>query len=781
MTLSEPTAVAFAVAGGLPTDAREWVTVDLAGQPSAHRRGYAILTESLIPGGQGEEIARQARTLILDELRRGQKIAPEAALMRAFATANTFIFEEGRFRGGVGQQFLVGATAIVFEASQATVAHVPPGQFGLSQDGVFYALPELGSWLPHYAEESDDAPAAEPLGFASWTSPIIVQTELRPGDTLILANAATGRAVARASADPGVGRFAPERFHGRDPDKVLDAIREEMLKSDDPLAAVTVIGFPPPERGSGIETIGDIGQNIREQWRHTRAAVRSVLPHRQAAVLPPTPVPASGPAPDVPPVGDRAPDRRWRQREQRLQDRLIELAERRSVSWRDTWRQPDDLQQLGAPTVHGIQRFRENWMDSEEASWKRAMPRLPFLRSRIFLGACLLLLVGILAVGYMERDRFLPSEEDYMGYIAEVDRRLILVQDMSSDGAVGDELSRASRELEQARSAGAPADLVRPRENQIRLEQDKVENVIRLEGVTRVGSLPEELQDAQTQAIHTPGGIFLANGSLYRLRPESREMVIVLQTGTKVEGMTVGDLFGVAYDGETLLTTDGEHVFFAGSADGAAWQAMKLEEINEQGPWPAGPVSAFSQNMYILEADYRNIYQFVLDPAKDTTTPIDWVLMGDRIPFKNAVDLTIDGNIYVLIGDGRVLTMYQGAQKATFDIPTFDDENETPLAIVGGSMTGYLYVAVVDDNGHGRVIAMDREGGHMSQLALPEGLSTDGANVLPPFDELQDIAVDEASGTLYLINGDAVWTARYSLPSLPEPEGTPEATPAVAE
>jgi hypothetical protein len=70
---------------------------------------------------------------------------------------------------------------------------------------------------------------------------------------------------------------------------------------------------------------------------------------------------------------------------------------------------------------------------------------------------------------------------------------------------------------------------------------------------------------------------------------------------------------------------------------------------------------------------------------------------------------------------------------------------------------------------------MDREGGHVSQLALPDGFSTGSADVLPPFDELQDIGVDEETGTLYLINGDAVWTARYSLPPLPG--STPEASP----
>jgi hypothetical protein len=55
---------------------------------------------------------------------------------------------------------------------------------------------------------------------------------------------------------------------------------------------------------------------------------------------------------------------------------------------------------------------------------------------------------------------------------------------------------------------------------------------------------------------------------------------------------------------------------------------------------------------------------------------------------------------------------------------------------------------------------------------------------------VQEIIVDESTGTIYIINGDGIWTARYSLPELPadsptgdESESTaateePEASPA---
>jgi len=781
MTLSPATAVAFAVSGDIPTDVREWITVDLAGHPTPYRRGYAVLAEALASTGRGEELARQVRELILQELRRHQRFPAEEALVRAFGVANSFVVDEGRLPGGIGQQYLIGATAIVFEAHRATIAHVPPGQFILVQDGLVYSIPEFASWLPSYASPPDDGPAPEPLGYASWTAPLVVQTELRAGDTLVLCNARTGESLARETLDATVGQQTLMHIHGRDPDKVLDALREVVIDEGDGAAAVAVISFPPLPAAAQIATLADVGRNAREQWRHLRALTRQVTPERRPKRATPSERVVDGAeaaAPDVVLVDDALPmQTRPAPRHERLQDRLIRLTERRSASFDDTWRKPQEIQQFGVPGAHGVSVFRDTSSRVGEPSWRHALPRLPIIGSPAFLLVVALLGVALLAVGFLERDRFFAPDVDYTTLVAEVDQRLAATGSMTNADAIDDELTRAQQDLSAAREAGAPEEVIWPRQNQITLARDEIHGVIRLSELTRVGSLPEELQGSRSRAIYTAGGIFLANGDLYRLRPEAREIQRVLATGTDVEGAKVGELFGVAYDGDYLYTTDGVNVYFAGNAEGSVWQSMRLEEINEQGPWPDGPIAAFSQNMYILESGYRNIYMFATNPDETTTPPIDWVLTSVRASLNRAVDMTIDGNIYVLLDDGRVLTFRRGDQVGAFEVPTVDPETETPLAVVGGPMTGYLYVAIVDESGEGRVIAMDREGGNVRQLALPPGFSTGSARVTSPFDDLQDIAVDETAGTLYLINGDGVWTARYALPPLPAPEGTPEATP----
>jgi hypothetical protein len=770
MTLPAPTAVAFAISGGSPVDVREWITVDLPGPPTVHRRGFAVMTESVSSSGRGQELARQARELIMHELRTHQRQPADAALARAFGIANTLIYDEGRFHGGFGQQFLIGATAIVFEEHVATIAHVPPGQLILAQDGVVYSVPEMESRLPRWAAAPDDAPTPEPFGFASWTAPLLVRTQVMSGDTLVLCSSAVGQAMAEEQTDLGDDRVAIRQFHARDPDKVLDIIRDVVLEREEPYAVVGVIGFPPNPTGAEIETFADIGRNAREQWRHAKAAMASVMPARRRPERPIAP--DERPEDGVVMLNQR---RRWTR--ERLQERIARITEGRPEEEINLWRQPSEVQQLGAPGAHGVSRYRTPTLDAGRPGWRNALPRMPAAQSRILLLMLVLFLIVGAGVLWTERDRFMPAEEDYLSTLAEVDQRLLAVADMDDEAIIERELTLAEEDLEQAQSAGAPDDVLAPRRAQITLERDELEQVIRVSDVTRIGGLPEDLQNSGTRAFNTPGGIFLANGDLYRLRPETAEMQLMLQQGQDVEGRTVEHLYGVAWDGEFLVTTDGRSLFFAGSTDGASWQAMEMQEINQQGPWPDGPISAFGQSMYLLVADYRNVYRFDMNADEGSVAARDWVLQGDRVNFNLAVDLTIDGNIYVLLSDGRVLTMNRGAQVASIDIPDIDLETEEPLAIVGGPMTGYIYIAVVDNQGHGRVIAMDREGGHVSQLALPIGFSTGDVDVLPPFDDLQDIAVDEETGTLYLINGDAVWTARYALPPLAAPGATPEATP----
>ncbi len=771
MTLPQPTAVAAAISGGTPTDVREWIVVDIVGSPSAHRRGYAVFTEPLNGDGRSRELARQVREVLLHELRLHPRQPADAALSRAFAIANSIVFDDARLSGDTARH--IGASAIVFEDHTATIAHVPPGQVVLVQDQLVYSVPELDSRLPHWAPLPDPAPVPEPLGFDSWTAPLLVQTELLPGDAIVICNDATAAVLARIGFDLMPTGMNMRRFHGQDPDQILDTIRAAAVDAGEPFAAVAVISFPPNPTASEIETLADVARSAREQMRHTRAAVRSIVPARPTmpAIRKSQPVDANDEETTIEAVESEIPKPRIS-----FQERIIRITEGRPTDGRATW-QPRRIEaQFGAPGAHGVRRHRKVSSAAGGFSWKSGVPRAPFLSSPAFIGIALLavFLLGMLV--WNQREVFMPDESVYVPVLAQVDQRLAVVDGTDDPAVIRSELDAAERDLDRARELGAPGDLVSQRAAVITQERDDVNNVYRVGSVRRIGSLPEELSGEGTSAFMTTGGIFLANGNLYRLDPDSAQMQMMLEAGREIEGIRVGSIFGVAYDGNFLVVTDGRALFFASSTDGAIWQAMTMEEINNGGPWPPGAIAAFNQNMYLLVPGYRNIYVFSTDANVQAVAPADWVSVGDRINLNIAIDMTIDGNIYVLLEDGQVITYRSGLEMDRFDLPGFDLDNDVPKAIISGAATGYLYIAVEDKDGNGRVIASDRQGENVVVLELPVDFDTGDADVQAPFENLQDIVVDEETGTLYLINGDAVWSFTYTLPVLPN-AATPEATP----
>jgi DNA-binding beta-propeller fold protein YncE len=253
--------------------------------------------------------------------------------------------------------------------------------------------------------------------------------------------------------------------------------------------------------------------------------------------------------------------------------------------------------------------------------------------------------------------------------------------------------------------------------------------------------------------------------------------VPILDVGDTADGTEVRDLYGIARDSEGLHVTDGYTVFTL-QTDGS-WRPVALGEINDLGRWQPGPVGAFGGSVYILETEFRNIYRFDTG-VTGTAEPHDWVLASVRPDLVRAVDMAIDRNIYVLIDNenspDEVFLYERGDLKDRFTVPYGMDT--TPSSLLIGPATALIYVAMTGEGGDGAVIVFDPVSGEAWQLKIPADFSVSDADVAGPFEGLQDIAIDEDSGTLYLVNDDAVWTAQYQLPV--EPEATPAAvaTPA---
>jgi hypothetical protein len=404
-----------------------------------------------------------------------------------------------------------------------------------------------------------------------------------------------------------------------------------------------------------------------------------------------------------------------------------------------------------------------------DTSWRHNLPRLPVIGSAWIWPVILLIIGGLVLGGLYVREQMIDQEINVAETLDLIDRGIVAARDEDDPAEAARELQAVQARIDEARSVAVPDDMLDQREHVVTELLDDVTNVVRTSDVQRIGTLPEEFGDAAVQGISTPSGVFFVAGSLYQYRPspegDDPELVTILEQGKSVGATTVGSLWGVAFDVHGLYVTDGESVFML-PAESQEWRAVGLGRINNQ-PWEPGPVAAFDGSLYLLQADYRQIYRFPVTISETVAEPRDWLLTGARDSINRATDIAIDGTIYVLLDDGTIQVMFRGDLQSVIEPPYVEPDSAT--ALVGRGGTGYLYEGVeVEDSSDGRIVAFDVNGQNAVQLMLPIGFTTGDVEVRMPFDGVQDVIVDESTGTIYIINADAIWTTRYSLPALPD-------------
>ena len=115
----------------------------------------------------------------------------------------------------------------------------------------------------------------------------------------------------------------------------------------------------------------------------------------------------------------------------------------------------------------------------------------------------------------------------------------------------------------------------------------------------------------------------------------------------------------------------------------------------------------------------------------------------------NAIDLAIDGNVYLIEANGRI-HKYFAREEVTFSLADLPAPIAKPsaLAVDPGRPAGESSVYVADLDG-ARVVQFAPDGRFVRQIRSVGG----------EFDALEDIWIDETRGRLYAISGGRVYSA----------------------
>ena len=268
------------------------------------------------------------------------------------------------------------------------------------------------------------------------------------------------------------------------------------------------------------------------------------------------------------------------------------------------------------------------------------------------------------------------------------------------------------------------------------------------------------VQEKRVYVLDAGRGIlyrYFLNENRDNLLPQARPDL--LQSGQTVGDRVVGNLgfiFWMPAGGdrqEGILALDQNNRLF-GEAGSDQIVAYDVGYSSQWGRVVAG--GGYAGNLYLLDAGKNQIHKYLptaggyAGPATDyLQTPVD---------LSAAVDMAIDGNIYVLLASGEVLKFLRG-ERQPFPMTGLDTPLKDPRAIFCTEDVESVYVV---DAAERRIVQFSKEGSFQRQLQY-------GGTESPAlFADLRDISVVEGEklARIYVLAGNQLVV--FPLPPLGE-------------
>ncbi|MCU0495522.1 MAG: hypothetical protein MUD01_28360, partial [Chloroflexaceae bacterium] len=271
------------------------------------------------------------------------------------------------------------------------------------------------------------------------------------------------------------------------------------------------------------------------------------------------------------------------------------------------------------------------------------------------------------------------------------------------------------------------------------------------------------------------------NPSIYRIPIEGGEAQPYLSPGQTTPAAVVGPLRALAWREGDLVAVDqgtsGYGYYFRSNNE---WNYIRLGGSDAWNPRGRLDLKTFAGNLYVWGAQDQEILRY--DSGLYGNAPAFWLdpngVSGRDL--SSAVDMAVDGNIYLLQPDGNVL-VFQRGQLLTEVVP---EAIQPPITAVtrfftaGSPESGAFFLL---DTLNERIIQMDKQSGKVvQQIKVRE---SDGQRL----DQLTDLVIDDNNGQpqIYLVNGGTILRARLPVAPAPfrpggnaNPAPTPAAPPA---
>ncbi len=199
-----------------------------------------------------------------------------------------------------------------------------------------------------------------------------------------------------------------------------------------------------------------------------------------------------------------------------------------------------------------------------------------------------------------------------------------------------------------------------------------------------------------------------------------------------------------------------------------AWNVTSVSLGQAPVPLGARAVAVFGGNLYVLDPATSHLWRY--RPQGSGYAAAESYFDPPSGDLTAAIDVGMDGSVYVLHADGRIRRFFGGKERP-FAASGIADPIKRPVALSADAEArqGAVYVA---DAGGARIVKLNTDGAFVQQLRA----------IGDAFDALEDILVDERGGRLFVMSGGRLYSARLPVTTPPsatsEPTKIPEPTTA---
>ncbi len=333
---------------------------------------------------------------------------------------------------------------------------------------------------------------------------------------------------------------------------------------------------------------------------------------------------------------------------------------------------------------------------------------------------------------------------------------LLNAQGQSDDGQALVLLLEAENQARQALESGAAEADVDTLMASIKAEQDRRNRVYRLATSEILAELGSDIGSVAGGQLDFFAGVY------YVLNAAGNQLIEIAEPGEPLVTQLVDSLISpgrltalvarplgllVISDRGVLLSVEPEaNPSNLVLSDPPAWGRI-------------GDADNFQNNLYRLAPENGQIYRYTPTALGYELEATQFLEQEDDI--SNAIDMTIDGDVYLLISNNSI-RRYRVGQQVAFEPTGLDKPLTDATHIYTDQRLDSLYVV---DAAFQRIVELDKRAGREGQF-LRQFLYT-GADDF--FADIRGIWVDEAAGTMAVLGPDSL--RRFVLPPIDELSG----------